>query len=212
MEACRQALTLEPHNLQANFQLGNIHQATQNKTEAKRCYETALTLDPNHSDSHLNLAGLLRGMDLYGEALHHAQQAINLSPQSAPSFTTLGAIHQDLGEMDEALACYRKARDLRRQFPQQENAPLEDKNLLCALLYQPEMDNRTLFEAHLEQVNLWLPETPPPLIDPQAPIIETGSERLRVGYLSSDFYAHPVGINISQLLKGLGKFKLPKIR
>ncbi|MBF0590241.1 MAG: tetratricopeptide repeat protein [Magnetococcales bacterium] len=195
----QKGISLHPNDPQLHNHLGNIYRDRIQKPEARRCYEAALTIDPTHGEALINLAGLLRGMDLLEEALELAKRATVLRPNDILTHNALGSIYQDLGDMDQAVRCYQQVQKPAPNSPHATEAQRLEKNLLCALLYQPELDNPTLFAACQAYVQRWMPHQPP-LIQPRTSVFPSGSERLRIGYLSCDLYGHPVGVNISPLL------------
>ena len=110
---------------------------------------------------------------------------LRFDPSRAEAHNNLGSVLRDQGRLDEALASLRTAVALR---PDDAKAA---SNLLLTLHSHPDLDARAILAEHRR----WARRLADPLaaqIQPHAN--ERAPDRtLRVGYLSPDFRAHPVG-------------------
>ncbi len=155
-------------------------------------YERALTLlqeavrlTPQDFTAQLNLAVCLQHLQRSDEALQHIRQAIALAPNDAQGHFNLGRILQDRYAFDQAHAAYERALALR---PDHLDAA---SNLIFTLHYQPQLDLlrvRALAQQMGQQLCQSLPALPG-----APPVPQVAGQRLRVGLLSADFHAHPVG-------------------
>lgn len=98
----RNALQIEPSDVNARYQLGRVSEKLNNPREAVGHYQAAIDLDPNHMDSRAALARLYllggapdRAMELVGPGL--TQQ-----PENAQLLTARGAAKAQLGDVPGA--------------------------------------------------------------------------------------------------------------
>jgi Tfp pilus assembly protein PilF len=88
-------------------------------------YERALAIDPQSSDAHAGLATayafranyLPNGRIWTGPAITLASRATALDPTSASAFKALGTAHAKAGDLDAAIASYRRALELLPEEP-----------------------------------------------------------------------------------------------
>jgi protein O-GlcNAc transferase len=209
------AIDLSPNLLQAHDSLGRIAHERGDLAAALKHYQNAIALDPDFTAAHANLATVYRKISRLDDAEASCRRALELDGSLAGAHVVLGNVHMVQGEISDAAACFKRAialdadlseahsdlgnaltdlRDLDGALKAYQTAiPSNDacKNYLLTLLYQPGLSNDDLFERYRETV-----ENPAP-----APAAFTKpGERLRIGYVSSDFRYHPIGNNILPLL------------
>ncbi len=224
---CRRALELKPDFVEAHNNLGNAFQDQGKLDEAVACYRRALELKPDYVDAHLNLGSALNDQRKLDEAVACCRQALELKPDSVAAHLNLGNVFKDQGKLDEAVDCYRRALELKPDLVVAHNnlgnafkdqgkldeavagyrRALELKpdyveahsNLVYILLFCPGYDAQTLYEEHRR----WNQQHAEPLRKLTQPHSNDRSpqRRLRIGYLSPDFRAHPVGRFLLPLLE-----------
>jgi len=226
----RQALILSPEYAEAHSNLGNALHQQGNLEEAAASYRRAIALNPDLSGAHSNLGLVLQDQGLVEDAVTSHKKAIALDPDYAGAHTNLGNALKKLGRLEDAAASHEQALAIKPDFPEAHNnlgstlIELGDMksaldhykraftlkvdfsnarcNYLHTLLYLQDLSNDALFDTYRE-ATLEDPSTrgadgtvslfPPNLTIPPG-------ERLRIGYLSSDFREHPVGHNVQPLL------------
>lgn len=205
-EACRQlarfeeavghfrtALRLKPDHADALNNLGLALGSLGKPEEAIASFRHALRLKPDFAEAHNNLGNALKDQGHLDEALGCFRAALQFRPASADAHSNLGNLHKERGEIDEALACYRRAVEL-----QPERADIHS-NLVFTLHFAAG-DNRAAIETELERWNRAhagpLTREILPHVNDRAP-----GRRLRIGYVSGDFRAHPVGLNLLPLFR-----------
>jgi len=88
-----EAMRLRPTHAATHNNLGAIYKAWMRPQEAERCFHQALTIDPAYAEARHNLGLLLQEMQ----------------PVDMDSFHHRGNLLQQMGKLDEAQACYRRA-------------------------------------------------------------------------------------------------------
>lgn len=101
------ALTLDPQNGLAYYNLALIDVAEQNVGLAKENYEKALEIDPEYIPALRNLAILLTDEGRTDEAIALYRRAVEADPENAPSWFNLGLLLRATGDTaggDQAIA------------------------------------------------------------------------------------------------------------
>ena len=193
----RRAIELQPALAQAHCNLGNALQEMGQSTEALGGYQQALELKPEFAEAHLGLACIFHKQGQFTEAVRCCQRAIGAKPDYAEAHNNLGVAWRDQGRINEALASFDQAMAI---DPAHTSA---HSNRLFTLQYRSGVGLRELAHAHDQYQrchaaplqSAWRAHDNPR--DPK--------RRLRVGFLSPDFHAHPVGYFLIRVLEHLDR-------
>jgi predicted O-linked N-acetylglucosamine transferase (SPINDLY family) len=193
----RQALRHSPDSAEAHSNLGAAHYKQGKLEEAVLSYQQALRLMPGYAEAQANLGVALWGQGRLEEAVACYQQAIQLKPAYVDAYSHLAVALKHQGKLDEALACYRQALRFDPKNVQAHN------NLLFALHNRSGITSAELAEAHAEFERqhaaplraAWKPHAN--VRDPE--------RKLRLGLISPDFAAHPVGYFLIRALENLDR-------
>ena len=111
------ALTVNPRDSDAHYQLGLIYQQRRNYAEAISRFTKAVEIDPSETDAHHQLGVIALEQKRYEDARRHfaAALALNDKHSSSESWRGLGASDLQLGHTEQALAELQKYTD-RREF------------------------------------------------------------------------------------------------
>jgi hypothetical protein len=111
------ALTVNPRDSDAHYQLGLIYQQRRNYAEAISRFTKAVEIDPNETDAHHQLGVIALDQKRYEDARRHFAAALALDDKhsSSEAWRGLGAADLQLGKTEQALAELRKYTD-RREF------------------------------------------------------------------------------------------------
>jgi protein O-GlcNAc transferase len=153
----------------------------------------AVALRPDSVRFRVSLAWALLKLERPEESAEQAARAVELDPSHAPAHLHLANALNDLGQRGGAIASYRRAVEL---DPSDYRA---HSNLILVALADPLWDARMLFSetrawAKLHAESLRKHERPHPNDD-------STERRLRIGYVSPDFRAHPVRQFLMPLLR-----------
>ena len=225
-ESCyRKTLEIEPRHAKAKVNLGMILQRRGQEDEAEHCYRDALAVDPELAQAWYNLGTVQLDREEPAAALDHFRKAVFLEPGRADWHSALGsacqragrpldaqaslqtAIQLDpeltnahidlgvcllhLGDAASATASFRRAQEL--SPPTHGDA---SSNLLFALNFVSGADPDAVFREHVA----WGRR-----VAGQTPRSEHRNEphperKLRIGYLSPDFFEHALSFFIEPVL------------
>ncbi len=188
----RRVLGLKPDYVEAYVNLGlTLWQAGRPEEAAESCIK-AIALRSGLAPAHNVMALVLLETGKLEEAAEHCRAAIAGDPSFAEVHNTLATVLKDQGRLDEAVAHYREALALEPSFARAHS------NLLFTLNYLDRLDGPALLAEHMNWAEQHVAGVVGPLRahrnDPDP------GRRLRVGYLSPDFYQHSVAFFIEPIL------------
>ena len=184
MAALRETLAIQPEHAEVFNLLANRMSQEGRLAEAESLYREALALRPDSANLHNNFGNLLRKSDRYAEAEQAYRKALELEP-------TFGHA------LGQALSCARMRYDwsrLEEDVKSLRQALADDVTGIpaLALLSLPELGPTELRRASALSVEKALKSyLEQPALVSSARVHEPG-ERLRIGYLSSEFFEHAV--------------------
>jgi protein O-GlcNAc transferase len=227
----REAINLKPDFRAAHVALGHVLRESGQLDEAISAYVAAIHLKADSADVYTVLGNCLKKKGLLAEAVVAHRRAIELEPEMAEAHSNLGAVLRDGWLIDEAIAACERAIALQPDFGnaygnlsqalmlsgqveagleasrrvislQPENAAAHG-GYVFSLNYLAEYDAAAIAreqaiwnDRHAEPLRKFiLPHRNDP--DPE--------RRLRIGYVSADFWAHPVGRFLLPLLENHDK-------
>jgi tetratricopeptide (TPR) repeat protein len=111
-----EAAAVNPHDGEAQYQLGLIHQQRRQYTEAIRRFQAAVAIDPTETDAHFQLGRIANEQGRYEDALRHLETALRLDEKHSMSevHRELGSVYLSLGRLEDArreLALYTERRE-----------------------------------------------------------------------------------------------------
>lgn len=190
----RQVLARDAGNVDALNSLGLILNLRGHLHEAVRQYRLAVELKPDFLAAHGNLGNVLMDLHLFGDAAESYRRVLELNPNSADAHNNLGSALKDLGHLGKALASYRTAMSINPDLA------VAHSNFLMVQNYLSEQTPEYLLEEARRFGETVSRLAPPPAPLKNSPMID---RCLRVGFVSADLSAHPVGYFIESVIAAL---------
>lgn len=180
-----QSIRLKPDNAQAHNNLGTALQKRGLLDEAMAAYRRAIALEPAYPEAHCNLGAALTTRGLLDDAIAACGRAVAIQPRYAEAHCGLGNALREAGRLDESLSAYRRAVELK---PDDQTF---HSTRLYLLHFCPEFSGQEILAEHRQ----WARRNALPLAAaaPEFGNDRSAGRRLRVGFVSPDFRAHPVG-------------------
>lgn len=213
----KQALELEPRIPDAWADLGFIRYQLQRYAEAEEALNTALTLKPGHPQAMNNLANLYQRTNRLAEAEALCRTLTAAHPDYLNAWMNLGTTLRELGRDAESAEAYRRALALKPDHAPALAELLYRLRTLCDWGECEDLQTRltqaihggnsappfatALFtDAETQHLNAraWSAANYPKV--QERPSMHA-NERIRIGYLSSDFYDHATAYLISELFE-----------
>jgi predicted O-linked N-acetylglucosamine transferase (SPINDLY family) len=183
--AAERAVRINPKLADAQNVIGVLLREQGRPDEAIHIFKKIIAAHPEHAPAHSNLGYALLDLGNVDEAIVECKEAIALNPDLPAAHLTLGNAFKECGLMEEALAA--NARALKAEPG---NAVIHS-NRLYALHFHPGFDRRAIHEEH-KNWNRLHAEPLKRFIEPRRNAPDP-NRRLKIGYVSPDFCAHPVG-------------------
>lgn len=176
------AVRIDPALYEARYNLGTTFHQLGMFDKAVEHYEAAIRLKGDSAILQNNLGHAFYHSGELTKAVEYFQQSVKHAPEYAKAWNNLGYALHDFGEHKEAIAAYRRALQI---TPHNHEA---HSNLLFSLHHLPEASDKEIFEEHL----LWSKQHAEPLEKQTFTHLQEANpnRKLRVGYLSPDFYRH----------------------
>jgi protein O-GlcNAc transferase len=222
-----QALALRPNYPSALTNLGIAFRERGRLDEAVARFEQVVAIRPDDADALYNLGNALLDQRKLKEAVLRYEQVIAIKPDSPAALTNLGAAFQGLGRLEEAASLHERALAFEPNFPEvlsnlgtvlQEQGRLEEaaqryeqalairpgyrsaySNLLFVRAAQPSFEA----DRYLALARQWEEKcaSAPIVAEQEFRRRPLAGRRLRLGYVSGDYWGHAVSYFIEQLFK-----------
>ena len=223
------ALALDACNVAIRINKGMVLNRCGRQQESIECLSTVLKEEPNHPDAHVYLAAAYRDSGCYQESLQHLEYILRLYPDYSLALIQLGLLYLVLQRNIEAEQAFSRA------LVQMPESPEAWTNIGISFQHQAQYSNALLSHEkalslapkfHYAQSNLQMSMQYDPDLSADELLAgariwgrqstdggkktwcrEKKGERLRVGFLSGDFSAHPVGWFFRGIFKSFDKEK-----
>ena len=189
----RSTLERKPDHTEAYSALFDLYNSEGDFAAAARALEGALRQRPDWTGALSNYGLMLKKLRRLTEAEAAYRRAIALDPAFVPGYRGLGGVLLAQSRIAEALEVFRAGREF-----DPEGFDLETAELF-ALNYVEGMTSDEIFARHRafgERLEKRYPARTEPFRNDRNP-----ERRLRVGYVSADFYRHPVALFAIPLLE-----------
>jgi protein O-GlcNAc transferase len=183
--ACSRAIELKPDFPEAHNNLGVALRERGQLDEAVAACRRAIELKPNFPEAHNNLGIALTERRQLDAAVAACRRALEFKPSFPEAHNNLANALRDQGQLHAAVVAYRHALELKPEHAGTHS------NLVFALHFHPGHDAMTISEEHRR----WNRQFSDPLKQFLQPHANDRNleRRLRIGYVSPDFWDHAVG-------------------
>jgi len=196
------AVRFNPSHTESLNNLGVLYKEMGNLERAIASYKAALSINPQYFQTHNNLAVVYTIMGACDLAKEHLSMAIALNSSYAEAHNNLGVLLRDEGDIHGAIEHYEQCMRI------DPRADMTAQNRLHALNYADEYDVETIYQEHKKWGDRFLSRIRQEMDD----AAKCGNEvakrlserrtvdsvprgphcRLRIGYISPDFFTHSV--------------------
>ena len=215
------AIELEPNYFLAWSNLGNLQLEQNFLAQSITSYEVALSKNPNYPETWTNFGNALYALARYDEALLAHNQALSLDPSYGEAWRNHGNTLIELKRNDEALISYQKAYEIMpnqpflighllhgyasncdwESFAQLAPSAMDlvarNKPAVYPFIMLHSTNSRELQKIATKTFNLnHFPKEVPHFLK----TADKKNSKVRIGYFSSDFKEHPVGILMENIL------------
>lgn len=208
----RQSIACNANDPETWTNLGDSLFKIKNMEEASKAYDKALSIKSDTAQAWLGRGNVLCNLKKYEEAVSAYDKAISLKPDLAEAWLGRGSVLSDHKRYVEAAADFSKVLEFKPDMIGTEGARLHAKMHVCDWTdYQAECThlissvregkpNTAPFpflalpataEDQFQCAVLWIKEKFPPRQMRELNMTRT-HEKIRIAYLSADFYEHPV--------------------
>ena len=192
VRAYLRAVELDQGSLEALFALGALLTELQRPREAAGALRLAVGLDPRHAGAHLYLGHCLERLGQIDDAVEQYLLTLRLEPRDARAYLLLGGALVKAGHAAEADLAFGKSLEI---DPHQ---PTTRSRRIAAMNYRSDLAARQVADAHREW-DRWHGEPLFPTRPPSARPRDGG--KLRIGYVSPNFYRHSVAHFLLPMLR-----------
>ena len=220
LESYKRAIVVNPEYVESHYSLGIIFQELGQFESAIKCYEKVLVINPNYAEAYNNLGNAFNALLQKDDAIKFYEKAISIKPDYSFAYANLASTLKDLKRPEEALVIYEseiiqnsdldfilselldtrmhlciwddlpnKLNELRKKINNSEI--VLNPFLLLTMIDDPELQRKQaeIYAMDLSSINNKLPRVN----------YYSKHKKIRIGYFSSDFREHPVGLLTSEL-------------
>ena len=231
IECYTQALQLKPDYAVAFNNLGNALLVLGRPMDAVTFLKRAIELQPGFAEAYTNLGTALQDLNRFQEAADCLRASLQLKPDEADTLQSLGNIVGFGGNTAEAIACYRQTLALKPDCASALGQLIHQLQHQCAWDELPSLTDRairtcdrelthpsdspmspfayltmpvaTSSQEQQQCASRWATFSTRTTVrqPPRQPTSVQTDSRIKVGYLSADFRAHPVAELIVELFE-----------
>lgn len=194
-------------------------------------YKHAINIQPNFADAHSNMGNTLRELQDVTGAMISFKNAIEINPTFADAYCNLASIYKDMGKITEAIESYENALQFKPDFPDAycnlshcflivcNWDDYNDRMQNIVTIVEQQLENEKMTSVHPHHSILYplsnklrreIAKRHADLYTEKVNLLNTitfkhtkeQQDRIRIGYVSSDFGNHPTS-HLMQSIPGL---------
>lgn len=183
---------------------GNLHLETGDYGAAAASFSLAKQLKPDEAVILFNLSTAQIRLGDHFSALKNCKAILSFEPDNAQAYANMATAYQTLGERDLAIECYRKALEINPQYLYVHQNLLFDLSYLSDCAPADYLSEAKSYgkqaSSRAKPFTSWLSSKLPKTNRP-----------LRVGFVSADLHAHPVGLFLINVLSALDPARITSV-
>jgi protein O-GlcNAc transferase len=195
------AESLEPNSHHVLLAAGMMHNGLGNSTLAVDLYQRSISIKPDQASSHANLASALKKQGRLSEALVAVRKSLSMESKSVESRVVEASILLCLGQHTQAEESFRNAIERRGGY-----RDAHDGMLMCQQ-YMPGVTSKSLFLSHREWKDRYCEKVQDTFSNANREI-ERERRPIKLGFVSADLGAHPVGYFAYRLFEHLNRSRM----
>lgn len=185
-------VVVSPQNIDAQVRLGRIYLDQDKSVEANNCFTAVLELDPNHVETLAYMGLLMIKFCQYDDAMKVLVRAYSLDEKNVLVLNNLGRACKMMGRHNDAISWYGKALEI-----EPDNVAVIG-NYLFALNYCTGLAPEFASQEHFRLAPRYLPRN---AHEYSFKNYASAGGKLRIGYVSGDFYTHSVSYFIEPIIQ-----------
>ena len=193
IELIKRAISINPKEAGYYVNLGIALQALGRSNDAVAAYYKAIKLQPSCVEAFNNLGAAMLCQDRFDEAAVVYREALRINPDHPDAYEGLGIALKHQGHIEESLNAFRKCLQINPDLAQVHSS------LVHSLNFYPDFDARAIYQ----QERQWNQIHAAPFAKFIRPHINDHDpeRRLRIGYVSPDFYAQTGSLIVTPLFE-----------
>jgi len=189
-----QAILIDTNFIFAHNNLGNAFKDLGKFNEAILKYQDSIRLNPNYAEAYYNQGLVYKKLNQYNESIKSFKYALKIKPNYLDAYFDLGQVLVTVGQFEEAIKNFQKAIDIKPNLSSAYN------NIFFTLLYM-QKDNHNFFLSLAKKFRSSIKNIDKNLLSKYQ--FENNPKKLKIGFVSGDFWSHPVGYLLLDTLKNL---------
>ena len=198
VEAAMSAVKIKADYFEAYITLGQLLYLIGDYSNSVSAYAKAIQIGPARVSIYLDIARSLNKIGEVDQAIAYLLESLKIDDSVPEVYNDLGSNYFSIGFLDESIFCLKKLVDL---------TPDSAENLSCliaTLVYKYDFCQELMAEFLLYGVKHCLPLACKTEKNKNIPDCH---KRLKIGYISADFYNHSIAFYILPILKSHDKSK-----
>ncbi len=228
IELCRRVVAIKPDTGDYHFNLALALEGRGLLEEALGSYQAGLAIEPDRAEAYVGVGGLLRSMKIHAGAIQAFEHAIKLDPTSAQAHYNLAITLKSIDRYDEADVVFQKCIEcapdafvnrfeyLNLLHFQCDWSGVDEEGRYCLENFRA----KPMHVAPFQLISIWSTRADQlqaaqryikPLAVPEQMRFKTyrsrlgAGQRIRLGFLSCDFFEHATAMLICEVLEKLDR-------
>jgi len=194
-----EAIKIKPDYADAYYSRGNVLKDLRRYDESLASYSRAIFLQAEHAEAYFVRGVLLQELKRFSEAVMSFQKSIIIKPDYAEAYNFLGYALIELKEITSGLDSYHKAIKVKPDYF------IAHSNLLFSLSYAEHVPSSSRLK---EAKTFGASASRAARVKFSSWGMDHSKKQLRIGFVSGDFWSHPVGYFLKNVVSSFDSSKI----